>query len=87
MKPHLEIKAFVCGEWETVTTRPGRRFYPGTARLVPSKPFPVSGLEKAKAWATATGYPRWKITRVSPPVPPSRTWGEEDVFENQPVSA
>lgn len=84
-KPWLNIRILVCGQWECVTTRPGRRFYPGTARMVPVKQFPVTALEKAKAFAEAAGYSTYEIIRLDAPDPGSRTYNQSVVFTTQPT--
>lgn len=78
--PWLGVRAYVCGYWECVTTRPGYRFYPGTTRMVPAKRFKIDQLESAKKFAAAAGYKTFEVVRYDAPEPGRVEYNITQVF-------
>lgn len=66
--------------WETLKTDGTlRRFIPGTGEYAKDKEF--KDPDKARKHAESLEIKRFKVVKLTPPVRPSRTWGEEIVYE------
>jgi hypothetical protein len=79
MKSQIIVNVYILtdsqGEWwETLKTDGStRRFRSGTAELLTDKTFPTP--EKAMKYASER-FQRFTVTRIDPPVAPSRVWEE-----------
>lgn len=84
---HYKINVYILtdsqGEWWEDITSEGiaARFIRGSYQLSRTKEFKT--LEKAKKFAEKTQYKRFRIFKMTPPVAPSRTWGQEIVYQQE----
>ena len=86
MKEHFIIYVYILtdsnGEWWESLKKDGttRRFAPGTAEFLRDHEFKTA--ELARQHGEKRGYERFRVVKLTPPVAPSITWGQEVVHDH-----